>query len=294
MAGRNKRMLGVIVILLVANLFFFFSGKESGSLSFEEDLFAVSDSSALNSIKMGELLLEKQGAWKIGVHSADPAFVDHLVNVLLRVRVKKPVGKMDISGAIPIQINNDPIFHFASNETKTKTYFILDGEGYEMEIPGFTDYVGGIFELEKDQWRDRLVYDGSWRTIQNVRLDYVEGDRDDFSIQFEKDFFKIEGIVRIDTASLMNYLNQFQYFQANERISPGRIPAMDSISKTEPFAHLYFDDINIKEEIRFTLFPKRDEDPFHLLLDPNGEMIAVDQVRVASILRKKEDFDASK
>ena len=294
MAGRNKRLIGIIVILLVSNIFFFFSGNKSGSLSFEEDLFSVSDSSALNSIKMGEMLLEKKGAWKIGLHQADLAFVDHLVNVLIRIRVKKPVGKMDSSQAIPIQINNDPIFHFSYNETKTKTYFILDGEGYEMEIPGFTDYVGGIFELEEDQWRDRLVYDGSWRTIQNVRLDYVEGDQDDFEIQFEKDFFKIEGIAQIDTTTLMNYLNQFQYFQANERVSPGRIPAMDSISKTEPFAYLYFDDINIKQEILFTLFQKREEDLIHLLLDPKGEMIVVDQARVASILRKKEDFDASK
>ena len=287
---RNNRLLILITILLIANLFFFFSGKDSSGLSFKPDLFAVKDTSVLTSIKIGDIRLTKNRNWKLGEYPADPAFIDHLVNVLLRVRIKKPVGGMSLNRGVAIRINDNNAFHFTSNETKTKTFFILDGEGYEMEIPGFTDYVGGIFELEKDQWRDRLVYDGSWRTIQKVTLDYSKDDHSDFSIQFEKDFFKVRGIDQIDTAMVMDYLNQFQYFQANERISTGRIPAMDSISKTQPLARLYFDDINIKQEIQFTLFPKRDEDPFHLLLDPNGEMIAVDAPRVADILRKKKDF----
>ncbi|MCP4460617.1 MAG: hypothetical protein GY816_21740 [Cytophagales bacterium] len=292
MGKRNKLLFVLVAILLIANLLFFFSGKGSSNLSFDVELFAVQDTSALAAIQMGDILLEKRGGWQIGQYPADPAFVNHLVNVLMRVRVNKPVGEMPTDGAIPISINKDQTFHFTSNETKTRTYFILEGEGYEMEIPGFTDYVGGIFELEKDQWRDRLVYDGSWRTIQKLNLDYVTSDDDDFTIRFDKDFFKIEGIASIDTATMMNYLNQFQYFQANERISKGRIQAMDSVSQTEPLAVLYLDDINIKKEITFTIYSKRPEDPFHLLLDPTGEMIAVDAPRVASILRKRSDFGA--
>jgi len=290
MENRNKRLLFLIAILLIANLFFFFSGKDASSLSFEPDMFAIKDTTALTSIKIGDILLEKNGVWNVGQYPADPAFVDHLINVLMRVRVSKPVGEMSSDAALPMVINNDHTFHFSSNETKTKTYFIMNGEGYEMEIPGFSDYVGGIFELQPDQWRDRLVYDGSWRTIQKLTLDYVDGDQNDFTIQFDKDFFKMEGIVTIDTAALMNYLNQFQYFQANERISTGRIPAMDSLKVTMPIAVLHLEDINIKQEIIFTIFPKRPQDPFHLLLDPNGEMIAVDAPRVRNILRKKSDF----
>ncbi len=292
MEKRNKRMLIVVVILIVANLLMYFSGKNSGSLSFEDDLFSVRDSSALVSIKIGDILLQKEGAWKVDEDPADPAFTDHLVNMMMRVRVKKPIGKMPVGEAIPIQINDNQVFHFSSNETKTKTYFIRDGEGYEMEIPGFTDYLGGIFELEKDQWRDRLVYNGSWRTIQKLTLDYTNSDQNDFTIQFEKDFFKIEGISRIDTTTLMNYMNQFQYFQVNERISKNRIPEMDSLAQTEPLAKLYFDDINIKQEIYFTIFNRRDQDPFYLLLDPNGEMIVVDAPRLTNILLSKQDFKA--
>ena len=55
-------------------------------------------------------------------------------------------------------------------------------------------------------------------------------------------------------------------------------------------AVLHLDDINIKKEITFIIYPKRPEDSFHLLLDPNGEMIAVDAPRVANILKRKDDF----
>ena len=292
MERKNKRMLVIVGVLLVANLIFYFSGGSSKGISFDEAQFAVADTSSVRSIQIGEIQLKKDGVWMVGDYPADPAFVDHLLNVMLRVRVKKPVGAMDASGALEIVVNDDKRFLFASNDTKTRTYFIEDGEGYEMEIPGFSDYLGGILELEYDQWRDRLVYDGSWRTIQHLSLDYTASDADDFEIQFEKDFFKIPGITRLDTANMMDYLNQFQYFQANERLSDGRVTAMDSIAKTAPLAILKIDDIQIKDPITFTIFPRRPQDAFHLMLDPNGQMIAVDMQRVSNILFRKSDFSA--
>ena len=292
MERKNKRMLVIVGVLLVANLIFYFSGGSSKGISFDEAQFAVADTSSVRSIQIGEIQLKKDGVWMVGDYPADPAFVDHLLNVMLRVRVKKPVGPMDAIGALEIVVNDDKRFLFASNDTKTRTYFIEDGEGYEMEIPGFSDYLGGILELEYDQWRDRLVYDGSWRTIQHLSLDYTASDADDFEIQFEKDFFKIPGITRLDTANMMDYLNQFQYFQANERLSDGRVAAMDSIAKTAPLAILKIDDIQIKDPITFTIFPRRPQDAFHLMLDPNGQMIAVDMQRVSNILFRKSDFSA--
>lgn len=294
MEKRNKRLLVVITILLITNLIFFFSGKKMSNLSFDAELFAVRDTSALTSIKMGDILLAKKEIWRVGQYPADLTFVDHLLNVLMRIRVNKLIGEMSTDGAMPIQINQEQSFYFSSNETKTKTYFILEGKGYEMEIPGFTDYLGGIFELKRDQWRDRLVYSGNWQTIRKLTLDYVDGNQNDFSIQFEKDFFKLEGVATIDTAAIIDYLNQFQYFQANERISKGRITSMDSLVKTRPLAVLHLDDIHIKSKITFTIYQQRREDSFHLMLDPNGEMIVVDASRVANILRKKGDFRAPK
>jgi len=290
MDRKVKRLLVVIGLLLVANVAVYFSGKTKSGLSYDDAQFAVQDTSSVMSITIGDIMLRKEAAWMVGQYPADPAFVDHLLNVLLRVRIKKPVGQMPEEGAMPISVNGKESFFFSANDTKTRTYFIADGQGYEMEIPGFSDYVGGIFELAADQWRDRLVYNGSWRTIQKLQLDYLAGDSDDFQIRFERDFFKMDGIVQPDTARMMDYLNQFQYFQANERLSAGRVPVMDSLAKTTPLARLIIDDIQIKQPITFTIFPRRPQDGFHLLLDPNGEMIAVDMERTAMLLMRKPEF----
>lgn len=289
MDRKVKRLLVVIGLLLVSNVALYFSGKTKSGLSYDEAQFAVQDTASVASISIGDIQLRKESVWMVGQYPADPAFVDHLLNVLLRVRVKKPIGEMSVEDAVAISVNNRS-FHFKPNDTKTRTYFIADGQGYEMEIPGFSDYVGGIFELAADQWRDRLVYNGSWRTIQNLHLDYTAGDADDFRITFEKDFFKMDGIAQPDTTRMMDYLNQFQYFQANERLSPGRVPYLDSIAGTTPLARLTIDDIQLKQPITFTIFPRRPQDGFHLLLDPNGEMIAVDMERTGMILMRHRQF----
>jgi len=289
MDRKTKRWLVVIGLLVVANVAVYFSGKSGGGVRFDEAQFAVRDTASVTSISIGDVQLRKETTWMVGQYPADPTFVDHLLNVLLRVRVKKPVGEMSAEGAVAITVN-DRAFHFKPNDTKTRTYFIEEGQGYEMEIPGFSDYVGGIFELASDQWRNRLVYNGSWRTIQLLTLDYTATDADDFEIRFEKDFFKIDGIASQDTTRMMDYLNQFQYFQANERLSPGRVPYLDSLARTKPLAVLTIDDIQIDQPIRFTIFPRRPQDGFHLMLDPNGEMIVVDMQRAGMILMRKEEF----
>ncbi len=289
MDRKIKRWLIVIGLLVVANVAVYFSGKSGSGVRFDEAQFAVRDTSSVKAISIGNIQLRKETAWMVGQYPADPAFVDHLLNVLLRVRVKKPVGEMSTEDAVAISVN-DRSFHFKPNDTKTRTYFIEEGQGYEMEIPGFSDYVGGIFELAADQWRDRMVYNGSWRTIQLLTLDYTANDADDFEIRFEKDFFKIAGVAQLDTARMMDYLNQFQYFQANERLSLGRVPYLDSLAQTKPLAVLTIDDIQINQPITFTIFPRRPQDGFHLLLDPSGEMIAVDKPRTEMLLMRRGQF----
>ena len=289
MKRQTKLLLIVIALLLVANISVLMLGKESKGLSYDDQLFAVQDTSSVTSITIGSVSLTKEKQWKVGDNPADPAFVDHLLNILQKVRIKKPVGATD--KGITVKINKKEHFKFTSNPTKTKTFFAKNGNGYEVEIPGFSDYLGGIFELDKDQWRDRLVLNGSGRTIQRLRLDYLDSDKDDFQIQFKEDFFEIDGISKIDTATMMNYLNQFQYFQANERISPGRIPGMDSLVNTKPLAMLTLDDIKFEDSISLTLFPRKEQDGFHLAQDSNGEMIAIDNIRAQRILIKKSDFE---
>lgn len=288
MRKSNSILIGVIGVLLAANLVLSFSKNRGTSVGYDEAQFALTDTSAVSSITIGEIDLRKKDRWFIADFPADPAFVDHLLNVMSRVRIKKPVGNAE--GGTSVKVNGELLFDFSSNATKTKTIFSKDDSAYEMEIPGFTDYVGGIFELNEDQWRDRLVFNGSWRTIQRISVDYQKTNDADFEIRFKDQFFEIEGVDQVDTTAVMNFLNQFQYFQANERISPGRISSADSIVTTTPLAVLRIEDINYQEPLELRFFPSAQDQAYHLVLDQNGEMVAIDPPRTARILKSKSEF----
>ena len=261
MKGKNKKLLGVFVLLLISNLIFLFVRGKSSGVSFNEQKFALMDTAGVSFIKLNNIKLSRgpQGHWLVDEeYAVDPNLDRLLFSILNRVRVQKPVEVPQEEG-IKVEISGDQpmTFHVWGNPTKTRTYFSMDDEEevYQVQIPGYNEYVGGIFELNKDQWRDRLVLNDSWRTIQKLQLDYQDESKQDLTISFDKDFFLVEGVQQLDSNLVVNYLNQFQYFQANEWISKGRFPRYDSLSAMPVLAKLTIESINYDLPILLEIYP---------------------------------------
>ena len=149
-------------------------------------------------------------------------------------------------------------------------------------MPGYRDNVVEIFQLHPDQRRDRLVFDGSWRTIQSLQISYPQAD--DLEIAFDEKFFLINGRAPSDSSALIDYVNQFQFFQVNEMISTGRFPLFDSLSKTEPIATVIIDDINLQDPFKLFIYPKEANQPYHLVKDAQNQLMVLDAQRVRNIL----------
>lgn len=297
MKGKNKKLLGIFLALLVVNLLFLLVGNKSSSISFDEKKFSLQDSSGITSVKLNEveLIRNEYGQWMVnGNYPIDPNLNRLLFSILKRVRVQKPVFmakqegvRVEISGEQPI------IFNVWGNLTKTRTYFSLEGEDevYQVQIPGYNEYVGGIFELNADQWRERLVMNESWRTIQKLELDYLTDDKKDLSIAFEKDFFLVDGVQVLDSNAVVNYLNQFQYFQVNEWISEGRFAQYDSLSKKPPLATLTIESINSDLPVLFEIYPKLPGDKIYLVMAYDESLFVVDDQRMTGILLENKAFE---
>jgi len=295
MAKKNLRLLIVIVVLLAANLLLFIDSDFKSGISYDEAMFAVEDTARLETIELGSLKLSRSGQnWRVNDFKADPSIAEHLLSILNRVRVKKPVGAMDAENATEVKLNGESVFQVKSNDTKTKTFFIKEGEGYEVEIPGFSDYLGGVFELHPDQWRDRLLLDGSWRTIQYLEIAYHPDSLEDIRIRYQDNFFSVAGISDLDSTAVVEYLNQFKYFQANEYVSRGRFPNLDSLANTRPLATLRVDDINHSDTISFRIFPRIRREGDHLITDEDQDMYVIDYQRMRRILAQKRPFSAAK
>lgn len=291
---RNQILSAVLVLLLIVNLIFALLPDTKSSVSFDERMFAVTDTSSINRISITKndeviLLNREDDGWELnGKYSVDAGLKNLFMNILQRVTVKKP-ATIDLVKPITVEIDGS-IFMVSGNATQTKTYFTSEGQSYEVEIPGYSEYLGGIFELNLDQWRDRLAYNGSWRTIQKLKMDYTSSDDMDFEIQFSESFFEVTEVPAIDSSKVVAYLNQFQYLQTNERVSSGRFKRYDSLAKTVPLAKLTIESINYSAPEQFLIYPSLDNEAYHLVMNKAGEMMIFDKKRINGLLQRKIDF----
>ena len=237
-------------------------------------------------------LTRGEGSWRLNeTYEADQNFLQVLFSILNQVKVKRTVGVLDqaSSGNISIVFDNDDVrtFEFASDPLGTSSYFIEDGSVYQVEVPGYRDNVVNIFRLSADQWKSRVVFDGSWRTIQKLSL--LSGDKE-LNIQFVNQFFQVNGRPEIDSSGVVDYLNQFQLFQANEMISEGRFPELDSLVSTDPMAILTIDDIQNEAATTFQIYPNLVGQSYHLVTKNEEAMMVFDRRRIQTLLKFNEDF----
>ena len=197
MSKSTKYLIAIALLLVAQPLVVFFSGESSATPKAEKYFFGGGfgryKSFFLFVLDQDTVKLEQTGeGWMLNnQYPADEGFVNTLISVLERGRGrKKPLmngTEMFLGSAeVEFDFNSRYRFQFATNPTKTKTYFISEGDAKEVAVPGYRDNVADIFALHPDQWRDRLIIDGSWRTIQKLN---VEKKNDDFEIKFDDTFF---------------------------------------------------------------------------------------------------------
>lgn len=289
--SRSAKYIVAIVLLVIANLWLFFSSslheKASTDRYFDEnDLEGVSGFVFVYESDTVKISLTGDGWIVNDTYKADQGFVNTLISVLERVEAGIEIENWDsdVLGSVEVEFdfNSRYRFQFATNPNKTRSFFITDNGVREVSVPGYRDNVVDIFTLHPDQWRDRLVFDGSWRTIQNIAVKNTFGE--DFQIAFSDKFFLLNDKQPNDSSAVVEYLNQFQHFQANEMVSPGRFEELDSIAETQPFASVSIDDIKNDEPVRWQVFPNKPGQSYHLVINHVGDRMVIDGRRVRQIL----------
>ncbi|MEO9870982.1 hypothetical protein [Ekhidna sp.] len=295
---RKTKYIIAIAALMVANLILFSTGSDDDTVS-SENYFNLKDIQGISRVMFmvdedtTKIERSEQGWTLNDEFKADEGFMNTLISVLERVEVGRTIEEWDreIMGTVEVEFdfNSRYKFQFASNANKTKSYFITEGKAKEVAVPGYRDNVVDIFTLHPDQWRDRIIIDGSWRTIQRIQI--VNRLDEDFEITFQNDFFMVNGQPPVDSTAVINYLNQFQQFQANEMVSQGRFPELDSLSQLEPFAELSIDDIKNDDLVILKIYSNQQRQPFHLVVDSDGQRMVVDARRIQQILRNPDKLN---
>lgn len=285
-----------VVVLFAVNLSLLFSDNLKASRATtaffdSEDLAGVSKISFF--LDENSVVIEKTSdGWVLNDNYAvDESFFNTLLSVLQRIEIVRKIegwkGEQLGNAEIEFDFNSRYRFAFTSNPTETKSYFIQEGEAIQVTVPGYRDNVVDIFMLHPDKWRNRLVFDGSWRTIQ--KLEISRKDSGPLEIVFDDKFFLVNGNPPQDSSRVVDYLNQFQYFEANEMISEGRFPRLDSLAKTEPFASIQIEDIKIEETVKLNIYRNLKGQGYHLVTNED-KMMVIDAERVRGLLPSSQDF----
>lgn len=283
-----------------------FDGK-AVKRTFEKDMFAA-DTSALVSLTIKtlgqEIHLRKNGnVWRLNdKYIADAYMTKTIKGVLKLVSVKRSISQIDHQaikkdiknrGArIELQFENlsPKVFYSVGTIDKKSSYMATEDLSsiFSVEIPGYSAYIAGYFETNLNQWRDRVLFETHWRSLQSLKIDYQH--QPDLDIQFVDKFFDVKDVLQVDTANLIGYLSSYQYFQVNDYLSPGLYPKYDSLFKTEPMAKLMLEDIDQNNSRNLNIYSKMPGERFYLVGNQDQEMMVIDEGRMNELLKSNAHF----
>jgi hypothetical protein len=309
---KNKLLLILLVLLVLTSVVLFMTGESNGTRMAEKQQYAIQDTASISRIVfesshygLNNELRRTNHHWEInGEYGADPNMVQVLLAVLKQVQVRRPVPVVE-KEAIKRDMNEKGIrvalysgedvvkrFSVLGNNTKTTSFFMEEGQQdiHIVELPGYDSYVAGIFEVTALDWRNRMVFNSTWRSLQRLELLYPAFAEQSVEIRFTFDFFEITGVEQLDTAFMMSFIDQFQAFQCNRFIDPEPDSPYDSLMRREPMAIVTLEDIDENKNNRVVLYPPlpgTSEYPGRLA---NQEVALFNARIIREILKKKYQF----
>ncbi|MFK7951888.1 MAG: hypothetical protein AB8B73_03510, partial [Ekhidna sp.] len=134
--SKSLKYIVLIVVLLIANMWLFFadswtSDSKTTTYFNAEDMSSVSMIQFVLENEVVKIERSEQGWTLNDEFKADDGFVTTLISVLQRVEVSRAIGswEQEILGSVEVEFdfNSRYKFDFASNATRTKSYFIEEG-----------------------------------------------------------------------------------------------------------------------------------------------------------------------
>ncbi|MDZ7604061.1 MAG: hypothetical protein U5K79_00405 [Cyclobacteriaceae bacterium] len=310
---KNIRLLILLGAFISASLILAVMGNKSFSTVDNKEGFSVQDTSAVDKIIItsanGKVELNREnGAWKInGSYVAEQNMVRVLLAILKDVEAIRNVPKTSApevatmirtsGNAVEIHGNGGLLksFYAAGNSNKTVSYMMeTDSDApVVVAIPGYENYVAGIFEIPANGWRNRTILNTNYRTLQELTVKYTQFPQYDVRIYNNVDFLNVEGVNRLDTIKMMNYIESFGPLEADRLTDKGAYPRYDSLLNTPFTVTISVKDIQPKNSRTIDFFPLIANDPMMLgYVREDDQMALFEARRIQNYFAVPEEFTA--
>ncbi len=302
--NRNTKLLFIFIGQLVVIGILFSVNNADRSLNYDPKLFSVADTAAIESIQIEGVetinIQPVSGKWYVNEKfQADRALMHTIKSVLNRVEVVRPVSDKvnpeiltnlkENGTTVKVIIDGNPIeFLAGGNDSRTISYFAKDDQVYRVGIPGYQDYVSAIFGLKEIQWKDRVIFNSTWTSINSIEVSKQNGNG--FTVVYENSDLFIPEVTPLDSSKMMQYVYQFEGYMINEYIQPGQFSRYDSLSETSPMGVLTISDIDESKNVSVKVFPALANEGYHLAIDDKNRWMMIDRRRVLGLLPDKDVF----
>jgi hypothetical protein len=279
---KNKISLytAVLAVLVVIIIVFSMTGENKDNRKLQAGSLSIDDTASVSMVKVtgqgfSYSITRDIKSWKInGNYNVDPVISDVMLALMNNVKIKRPVAKSELNEVVSY-LEEDGIlvdvysgteilksFYVGGKRAENITYFMNreDKIPYVMYIPGYNNYIAGFFEMDESNWRDRTIFSSNWMGIKKIAVNYPNASEESFSLAYDKNFFRVEGTSSFDTTAVMEYIELFEYIQAERFLPKNEYQKYDSLlSANNPLFSIDLDDINPDNVKRVAFF----ENPFN-------------------------------
>lgn len=261
---RNIKLIFVLIALTLSAVSAYFVTRPADQLKVSRDIFSYEDPAAIDKVVFEGASGEHQltfaggGGWQVeGEYKADPQRVSVLFAILKQMRVRRKVSrqqeemieeKLKEAGTRVTFYEGDKAaheFYVWGDEESGLTYLAekpID-QAYIVEIPGYRSYLAGIFQLDKNGWRDPLVFTLNWSNLSSVQVVYPDNEGLGFSVEYADRFYAIPEIPQTDSTKLTDFLDDVSLLFANDFLSEKEKQQYSEIIDDQPQALFKIEDV---------------------------------------------------
>ncbi|WP_017731861.1 hypothetical protein [Nafulsella turpanensis] len=302
MTKKNWALL--IILLVLSGIFGLLISQDSAntSLEVEEELFAVADTAAIQRIELlqpggaTQVLEKKGGSWLLnGQYKADEQLMRVLLSVLERVEVKRPVAGSQ-QEEVQAELRKEGIrvqifgadglleeYIAGGEEAEQLSVFMQNDQAYVVELPGYVNYISGIFRLTENNLRDRTLFTSNYLNLQEVLVNYP-GETEDVVVRFDGATLEVGGTGVPDSAQLLNFLSLFENLQATGFVNVKEYPELDSLLQQPPVAKVVVTDLNNPDGKELEIYAPTPDGRFRLGYLPEEQQALLLDERLAQAL----------
>lgn len=307
------KLLSVLFILtgLVAAFVLFkdstFNNNEPSSLKIS------TDSASLNKITLlfdtqSTVLTKGDNNWQVnGKYKARPTLIQNIVIALSKVEVKRLVAEenkkkiIDLLKQKGVRVNiegdewNKKFLISSNDNDANSSYYLEEGssEPYIVYVPGITGDMAILFKMTEVKWRNRALFVSTPMSMQKVAVSYPEHKSSNVEIKWNSDkTFQIEGVNKVDTSKIINYLSQFEQVNVDSYVYENKDTIMASMRKNLPKVIIEVADLVPSGSHKLSIYNEsKDPKAIYAIVEPENELVTMSPETLYRILVRKDFFE---